>query len=246
MRNVTRAFARDYVERLNRAPEVDSVEMFFVMPPATLIRDMAELSSHPKLLIGAQNFCSASEGEFTGELSIAHLKEAGARILLTGHAERRLLFHETDEMVGTKLKRALAEKFYAVFCVGDLHRDQSDETLKAFLFEQLSAALNSVDQSDVQRLIIAYEPVWAIGSNAQGAASPERVGRSVGAIRSCVHTLFPSVSVPILYGGSVNDENCGDLMGYAGIDGLFIGRSAADPQNFLAIVRKALSKAASR
>ena len=244
MRNVTRAFARHYAEQLNKAPELDSVEMLFVMPPATLIRDMAEVSSRPEFLIGAQNFCPASEGEFTGELSLAHLKEAGAGIVLAGHAERRLLFHETNEIVGIKVKKALSEKLYAVFCIGDLKRDQSDDALKAFLLEQVSAALNSLDVSEVQRLIIAYEPVWAIGQNALDAASPERVGRSVNAIRSCVDARFPGASVPILYGGSVNKENCEDLMGYAGVNGLFVGRSATDPEVFLAIVRKALSKAA--
>jgi triosephosphate isomerase len=168
------------------------------------------------------------------------LKQEGARIVLIGHAERRLLFGETDEIVYKKTRRALADDLMVVLCLGDVEQVEDHSATKEVLQRQLFAALAGLDRELFNRLIIAYEPIWAIGAQSESAASPDRVARSVEAIRDGLG-LFPSAPhVPILYGGSVNLENCFDLMKYAGIEGLFVGRSAALAHDFLTIIRTSL------
>jgi L-erythrulose 1-phosphate isomerase len=240
MRNVSRDFARSYASILDAAAELQLLQMLFVMPPATLIRDMAGAALNPKLVFGAQTFHWAEEGEFTGELSTELLRQEGARIVLIGHAERRLLFGETDEMIRQKTKRALIEGFMVVLCVGDAEKQADDSAVKDFLQRQLSEALTGLDAELFERLILAYEPIWAIGARSGAAASPDRVARSIQSIRDGLSWLPSAASVPILYGGSVNLLNCADLMDNSGINGLFVGRSAALPEDFLGIIRKSL------
>jgi triosephosphate isomerase len=240
MRNVQRESARAYATVLGAASELQLLQMLFVMPAATLIREMVEATPDSKIVVGAQNFHWAVEGEFTGELSTELLKQEGARVVLVGHAERRLLFGETDEIVCKKARRAFADDLMVVLCLGDAEQDEDDSATKEFLQRQLFAALAGLDAEAFNRLIIAYEPIWAIGARSESAASPDRVARGVGAIRDGLR-LFPSAPrVPILYGGSVNFENCSDLMKYSGVDGLFVGRFAATSRDFLAIIRTSL------
>lgn len=243
MRNLPRDSARAYAGTLSVAPELQLLRMLFIMPPATLIRDMAEAASDPKIMVGAQSFHWAEHGEFTGELSIGLLKQEGARIVLVGHAERRLLFGETDEIIKKKIHRASSDGLMVVLCVGDVEVEADSSAVRDFLQRQLLAALGDAKAELLNRLILAYEPIWAIGARSQSAASPDRVARSIEALRDGLNILPGAPGIPILYGGSVNLENCFDLMKYSGIDGLFVGRSATDPGNFLAIIRKSLGLA---
>ena len=141
MRNVPRESARAYANVLGAASELQLLQMLFVMPPATLIREMVEATSDSKVVIGAQTFHWAEEGEFTGELSIGLLKQEGARIVLIGHPERRLLFGETDEVVYKKTTRAFAEGLMVVLCLGDTEQEEDDSATKEILQRQLFAAL---------------------------------------------------------------------------------------------------------
>jgi triosephosphate isomerase len=243
MRCAQPQFARSYASTLGAAPELQHLEMLFVMPPATLIRDMVESAVDPKLLIGAQDFHWAKEGEFTGELSTALLSQEGARIVLAGHAERRLLFAETNEIVGKKLKRALDDGLTAVLCVGESEQQADLSAVKNSLHQQLLASLSGINADSFSRMIVAYEPVWAIGNKSGAAASPDRVAFSVAALRDGLQSLPSASEVPILYGGSVNLANCFELMKSSGVDGLFVGRSAAAAEDFLAIIRKSIQAA---
>jgi triosephosphate isomerase len=241
MRNARREAAEEYARALDRAPELESLQLLFVMPPATLIRDMADAIFNSRIAIGGQNVHWAEEGEFTGELSTELLKQAGARLVLLGHAERRLLFGETDEIICQKAQRAFADELTVVLCVGDLEKDANNTTIEETLQSQLLADLEGSPVEAFNRLIIAYEPIWAIGARSESAASPGRVAQGVEAVRKGLLRINPSAEfVPILYGGSVNFQNCVDLMSESGVDGLFVGRCAASPEDFLAIIRKSL------
>ncbi len=243
MRNARHESARAYARILSSAPELQLVQMLFVMPPVTLIRDMVEAASDSKLVIGAQTFHSAEEGEFTGELSIKLLRQEGAGIVLVGHAERRLLFGETDEAINKKVNRALAEGLTVVLCLGDIEKQEDNLAVKDFLQRQLSTALQGLSTERFSQLVLAYEPIWAIGAKSSSAASPDRVARSVQALREGLNSFPSAMRVPILYGGSVNLTNCLELMRDSEVDGLFVGRSATAPEDFLAIIRKSLALA---
>jgi triosephosphate isomerase len=242
MRNVGRDQAREYVRNIVAAlPQIDDARIF-ILPPVTLIRDMAQECAGAQVLIGAQNFHWAQEGEFTGEISTNLLKQEGARILMVGHAERRLMFGESDQITSRKLKRALADDFEVVLCVGDSQRDMTSEMLQKTLFQQIGTALNGVESTSIPRLIVAYEPIWAIGEAATSAPSPERLASCVDMIRQALQVVFGATGaqVPVLYGGSVSLGNCRQFVANTGVNGLFVGRSARDSGNFLRLIREAL------
>ena len=216
----------------------------FVLPPATLLPAMAEVAKKTEIWLGAQNFHWEEEGEFTGELSTALLRDAGATVLMVGHAERRVLFNENDEVINRKLLRALQEGFHAVLCIGEADQTMSGRHLKEELSAQLEGALRGVNRVDLDRLIVAYEPHWAIGRRSDSAASVARVQQSVDTIRTSLKAMIgENNSVRLIYGGNVNLGNCREIVSVTGIDGLFVGGAAADPAGFTSVIGRALDGA---
>lgn len=243
MRNLGREEAREYVRVVAASlPQLGETRVF-VLPPATLIRDMASEAAGSNLLIGAQNFHWAPEGEFTGELSTALLKQEGATIVMVGHAERRSLFGESDEIINRKLRRAFADGFFAVLCVGDSQPGVSAAMLQETFSRQIGIALGGVPPDASGRLIVAYEPVWAIGEAAKGSPTGDQVAACVDLIRRALEQSLGGAAgeIPVLYGGSVGPGNCRELVAGTGVNGLFVGRSARDPHRFVLLIREALS-----
>jgi triosephosphate isomerase len=246
MRNVDQRQAQQYLITLADGLSgllADGVQVL-VLPPATLLPAMSEVARKTSIRLGAQNFHWEEEGEFTGELSTRLLKDAGATVLMVGHAERRVLFHENDEVINRKLLRALKEGFQAILCIGEADPTTSVTLLKAELSAQLAKALRGVNEAGLDRLIIAYEPHWAIGRRFASAASVTRVKQSAEAIRDALKTMAGTDnSVRLIYGGNVNLGNCREIAAVSGIDGLFVGGAAADPAGFLSIIGRALDGA---
>jgi L-erythrulose 1-phosphate isomerase len=243
MRNLGREEAREYVRVVAASlPHLGDTRIF-ILPPVTLIRDMASEAVGSQLLIGAQNFHWAPEGEFTGEISTALLKQEGATIVMVGHAERRSLFAESDEIINRKLKRAFEEGFYAVLCVGDSQPGLSAGALQEIFSRQIGIALDGVAPDASGKLIVAYEPVWAIGEAAKGAPSGDQVASCVNLIRRAIDRSFGGAGdeIPVLYGGSVGPGNCRQFVANTGVNGLFVGRSARDPNRFVLLIQEALS-----
>jgi triosephosphate isomerase len=244
MRNLSREEAREYVRVVAASlPHLGDTQIF-ILPPATLIRDMAsEAAGSRQLLIGAQNFHWAPEGEFTGEISTALLRQEGATIVMVGHAERRSLFGESDEVINRKLKRAFEDGFYAVLCVGDSQPDLGAGMLQETFSKQIGIGLDGVAPDASGKLIVAYEPVWAIGEAAKGAPSGGQVASCVDLIRRALERSFGGVGseIPVLYGGSVGPGNCRQFVADTGVNGLFVGRSARDPHRFVLLIQEALS-----
>jgi L-erythrulose 1-phosphate isomerase len=245
MRNIQRWQALEYVRILSdgleqlRSKETAEV---FVLPPATLLRDMALAGAEGPILFGAQNFHWEEEGEFTGELSIELLLEAGASVFMAGHAERRISFGEENEIVNRKVLRTLKEGLRTVLCIGELSWELAPDQLQAELADQLQAALRGVEITEATRLVIANEPYWAIGRAAQSAASASRVSSAITLIRQSLNAILGDPSaVPLIYGGNVNLDNCVSLMVEGGVDGLFIGQAATNPTNFVSVISRALS-----
>jgi L-erythrulose 1-phosphate isomerase len=246
MRNVDQSEARNYLIRLaaGLGELLAGGLRVFVLPPVTLLSAMSEVAKEKSLWLGAQNFHWEEEGEFTGELSTDLLKDAGATVLLVGHAERRALFNESDEVINRKLLRALQEGFHAVLCIGETDQSTSEPQLKEDLSGQLASALRGVNQLHLDRLVVAYEPHWAIGRRF-AAAPVARIKQAAAAIRAALKTIVGGEdSVRLIYGGNVNQGNCQAIASVTGIDGLFVGRAAADPAGFISIIRRALGQAA--
>lgn len=238
-----RAEAWDYAARYRElAEELAGDVSLFVIPPFTLIRDMAEVLHGSGVPVGAQNFHPGPGKEFTGEMSLEMVREAGAEMVLIGHAERRRYFGETDEQLAEKLAPALAAGFQVVLCVGESKAAREGGATEAALKRQLETTLGGLPPGTGRRgLLVAYEPQWAIGKG-QAAASGQEVEQNVALIRQIMAAIpdaDDAAPVPVLYGGSVGRANCEALARETSVDGLFVGREALDIAGFTAIIRAA-------
>lgn len=211
-----------------------------VCPPFVYISDLKKMAGG-RCALGAQDsFWDSKEEAQTGEISPAMLKRAGARYVIVGHSERRAL-GETNEIVGKKVAACLKEGMTAVLCVGESERDEYGEYTK-FIKEELIAALAGAQKKDLKKIIIAYEPIWAIGKYARRAASPEDALEISILIKKTLAGMFGedvAMDVPILYGGSVDSNNAGSFLSVGGADGLLVGRASLDAKKFSEIIKAA-------
>ena len=220
----------------------DKLELF-IIPSYTTLKDARLCVPKESITIGAQNMGWEEEGQFTGEISPRMIREVGAEVVEIGHSERRHVLHETDQEENLKVRCALRNDLRALLCVGETAEQKayaiSDETLRI----QLKIGLNGVTAADADRLMVAYEPVWAIGVNGV-PADPAYVAKRHACMRATLIELFGGKGndVPILYGGSVNPENCEALISMPDVDGLFIGRAAWDADKFNQLIRQVLRK----
>ncbi|WP_022918960.1 triose-phosphate isomerase [Ruania albidiflava] len=200
----------------------------FVIPPATAIATVAEvLSPGGAVLVGAQDAHWEDEGAWTGEVSVPQVKDAGARLLEIGHSERRAHFAETDERVNLKVHAALRHGLLPLVCVGETAQQRAAGAALDTVTAQVRAALAGVPATT--RVLLAYEPVWAIGEHGT-PATPEQVRDVVTAI-----ARVAGPARPVLYGGSVSLDNARDLLDLPQVSGLFVGRAAWDAGGFLAL-----------
>lgn len=220
----------------------DEALELFVLPPFTSLAAAKGTVKDGNIRIGAQNMSWEERGAFTGEISSAMIGETGADIVMIGHSERRHILRETDRDEEKKMARALADGFTALLCIGeDLEEKEygiSDEILRI----QLKTGLHSVTPANAERLWIAYEPVWAIGEGGI-PASEAYANERHSVIRETLLSLYGNKTgggIPILYGGSVNSSNAEALIKMPYIDGVFIGRSAWDADNFSDIIHSVL------
>lgn len=209
----------------------DSFQVF-VIPPFTAI-DAVKRAAAGRFWVGAQNMHWASHGAYTGEISAPMLSELGVDLVELGHAERRMYFNETDEDIQRKVQAALEYNLRPLVCVGEAARGAAP----AIVERQLRRAFQDVPVAMAGRLMVAYEPIWAIGESGTAAMSGEL--RSMQEhVRGTLEDLFgASASIPVLYGGTVNRENAVSLLVEGGVDGLFIGRAAWQADGFAAIIR---------
>ncbi|MBE5982521.1 MAG: triose-phosphate isomerase [Paenibacillaceae bacterium] len=219
----------------------DSMELF-VIPSYTSLNAASQFTDSRFITLGAQNMCWEDKGTFTGEISPLMLQEMGIGLVMIGHSERRHVFGETDEEENKKVACALNHGMTALLCVGETAKEKdyniSDEVIRT----QLKIGLCNIPVSQISRLWIAYEPVWAIGENGipASAAYAEEKHQT---IKHCLTELFGKAGseIPVLYGGSVNPENAVSLISQPSVDGLFTGRSAWDANSFNSLIRKALT-----
>lgn len=210
-----------------------------VFPPAVYIQHVKQLLHHQAISWGAQNVYPARAGAFTGEISGAMLSDLGCRYVLVGHSERRHLFHEDEKFVAEKFHHVKDHGMIPVLCVGEtLNEREQDLTKQAILRQLVAIASIAAEQQDVfNGCVIAYEPVWAIGTGR--TASPEQVQDVHHFIRQSVSQMMQSSveTLPIVYGGSVNETNARALFELPDVDGALVGGASLVAQQFVEIVK---------
>ena len=209
----------------------------FVIPPFTAVREVKSLLQETSVKVGAQNMHWEDAGAWTGEVSPLMLKDCNLDIVELGHSERREFFGETDETVGLKTEAAVRHGLVPLICIGETLAEREAGRATEVLATQVRAALGRL--SDAQKsapVLLAYEPVWAIGVNGIPATSDYADARHAEIIATATEVM--GRPLPCLYGGSVNPANCEELIACAHIDGLFIGRSAWEPEGYLDILSR--------
>jgi len=231
---MAREFMKSFLDQYPR--QNDRTILFF--PPALSFATVASaIADRRDILLGVQNVHWADQGAFTGEVSVAMARDAGARVILVGHSERRHVFGETDEE--TALKCAAAERagLTPLLCVGEKLEQRDAGQAESIVLEQLRAGLSQMKQLALREVMIAYEPVWAIGTGRTATAAD--ASSMHGAIRAELRNIVGdrAAATPILYGGSVNTANASGLLAAGDVDGLLIGGASLDAGSFLAIAR---------
>ncbi|MFA0116805.1 triose-phosphate isomerase [Vibrio breoganii] len=217
----------------------------FVIPSFPYIQQVSEQLNDKGVRIGSQNICWQDEGAYTGEVSPIQVKDCGATLVEIGHSERRAMFGETDERVNKKVLASLKHGLTPLVCVGDTHDEKRWGVSAESVIRQVKIALYEVPKEQVTDVIIAYEPVWAIGEQGIPATS-EEAERVHLAIRNALSAEFGSSisqKIVLLYGGSVNLDNASELLDQANIDGLFVGRTAWNADGYCHLLEIAQSKA---
>jgi triosephosphate isomerase (TIM) len=190
--------------------------------------------------VGAQNMHFENDGAYTGEISASMLRAIGVRYVILGHSERREYFGETDEIVNKKMKKALENGLSPILCVGEVLAERKEGRQNEVVRNQLLAGLNGIGGTAFAHLVIAYEPVWAIGTGE--TASPEQAQEMHRFIRDVIQELYSESEanrVRILYGGSMKPDNAGDLLGQPDVDGGLIGGASMKADSFYSIIETA-------
>ena len=213
-----------------------------VCPPFTALPAASELLRDSRIDLGAQDMHYETEGAFTGEISPLMLKDVGCRYVILGHSERRVIFKETDELVNKKVLAALKYSFIPIVCIGETLEER--EARKAFevVKRQFDTALKNLDVKEMERVVIAYEPVWAIGTGR--TATPEQAEQMHSYIRRLLHEKCGeeiAQKVKILYGGSVKPDNIAQLMEKPNVNGALVGGASIKAESFIQIVTNSLA-----
>jgi triosephosphate isomerase (TIM) len=235
----TPAEARAFVSTFLETPLTGHAEVA-LFPASIDLPATIDAAKGSALRIGAQNIHFADEGAYTGEISAPMLVAAGATHVLIGHSERRQYFGETDELVNKKLLTALRYKLIPIVCVGEHLEQRENGETEAVLRRQTSRALENIEADQAAPIVIAYEPVWAIGTGR--TATPEIAAEAHAVIRHEVAQLLgkpASEAIRILYGGSVKPDNASHLCAQSDIDGALVGGASLDPVSFAKIVAAA-------
>jgi triosephosphate isomerase (TIM) len=237
--NLTPAEAESYVEAfLNEVGEVNDVEIV-IIPSFTSIPTLAQASGNaPFIRLGAQNLHWERSGAFTGEISATMLRALFVKYVIIGHSERRALFGETDEMVQRKVHTAVEAGLRPIMCVGETLAERESGSVQKVLRRQVEEGLKGVGSDHSSEIVLAYEPVWAIGTGR--TATPAQAEEVHAFLRSLLVELFDQTvadRIRIQYGGSVKPENTEDLMRQPNIDGALVGGASLDAHSFARIIR---------
>ena len=230
------AWAQTLKEELEH---VDFSEELLICAPFTHLVPLVTVLNSSPVTLGAQTVSEHEAGAYTGEVSATMLKDIGVRYVIIGHSERRAYHHESDAQVNAKAKQALANELRPIICIGESESQRDAGEAETVVLSQLRAALESLTFEDAQDVVIAYEPIWAIGTGKTATADDAQA--MCGAIRQALRELYPDKAdeMRILYGGSMKPANAADLLGKQDINGGLIGGASLNVDDLLAIAKAA-------
>lgn len=206
-------------------------------PPFTILSEVSHVLKESPIILGAQNVCWVANGAFTGEISPTMVQDAGGKAAIVGHSERRQIFAETDELINMRVKGGLSHGLMVILCVGETLAEREKEKTFTVLEGQIRNGLAGVAAADMARVVIAYEPVWAIGTGK--TASKEQAQEAHSFLRTLLEQIYEknvADQTRILYGGSVKPANVDELMAQPDIDGALVGGAALDAESFGRII----------
>ncbi len=219
------------------AGEVGDVDLL-VSPPSVYLSAIADAISGSPVALGAQNMCDCDNGAFTGEISSSMLNDVGAEYVILGHSERRTIYGETDEIVNKKTLKALEAGLAPIVCVGELLEERESGKTADVIKTQFEGSLAGITEAQITSIVIAYEPVWAIGTGK--VATPEQAEEVHADLRRLLTERYNAdiaAQIRILYGGSVKPGNAGEILSKENVDGALVGGASLKADDFLAIAK---------
>ena len=232
--------SQDLVSKIINGLGNDTKCDVILCPPFTSLNEVSSLIKNTPVRLGAQNLYFEDSGAFTGEISAAMLKSIGCEYVIIGHSERRTIFGEPDDVINKKIQRALKHNLNPIFCVGELLEQREDGTTMEVVKNQILNGLKNITMEQLSEIIVAYEPVWAIGTGK--TATPEQAQEVHAAIRELIVENISEDAADqlvIQYGGSVKPENAGELLSKKDIDGALVGGACLKADSFLSIIAAA-------
>lgn len=221
----------------------DEADVVVAPPFVSLSAAVGALSSNSAVAIAAQNVSDQDNGAFTGEISTMMLKELYVRYVIIGHSERRTLYGETNAIINTKIKKAREAQLKPIFCIGETLEEREGGKLEEVLRSQVTEGLDGIEEKDMKEIVVAYEPVWAIGTGV--VATVEQAQEAHAFVRSVIADLYSrelAEKIRIQYGGSMKAANAGELLAQPDIDGGLVGGASLEPQSFLDLIRAAVAQ----
>ncbi len=233
--------SEDLIKSLKELLKDKSVNCDVIMcPPFTSLSEASKLVNGSIIKLGAQNMHFEEKGAFTGEISASMLKSVGCEYVILGHSERRTIFNESDETINKKIKKALEQELKPIFCIGETLEEREKEITKDVVKRQVEKGLEGISSEQMKKLILAYEPVWAIGTGK--TATPQQAQEVHGFIRGLILLKYGSdiaEDLVIQYGGSVKPDNASELLSQKDIDGALVGGACLKADSFMGIITNA-------
>ncbi|MDR0328903.1 MAG: triose-phosphate isomerase [Planctomycetaceae bacterium] len=236
--NLTLSASLELAEGLKKAASGITDVDIAVCPPSVYIQPVAAVLKGSNIGVGGQNLYFEKEGAFTGEISAGMLKDIGCQYVILGHSERRNILGESSEHVNLKLRAALATGLIPIVCVGELLKERKAGTTVEVVCRQFDGSFSGVSAEDMKKCVIAYEPVWAIGTGE--VATPDQAEEVHAAIRKMIEKNYNkevAETVRIQYGGSVNDKNAKEILAKPNVDGALVGGASLKVEPFMGIVK---------
>ncbi|SDY23990.1 triose-phosphate isomerase [Tindallia californiensis] len=234
--NMNHESGKDLVKKISDKVGGSDPEVV-VCCPFPMLLEIGKCLSDSAIMLGAQNMHWENSGAFTGEISADMLLELGVKYVIIGHSERRQIFSETNHMINLKVKKALEKQIVPILCIGELLNEREGKQTERVLTDQLENSLANINTQEATKIVIAYEPVWAIGTGK--TATPEQAADTIGFIRGWLKEKYgesSSEKIRILYGGSVKPDNISEIMKSPDVDGALVGGASLIDEDFINIV----------